>query len=392
MLLLTIIGPQLLGTIRIVVSDPPDPKNWKQVTQSILMVVCSPLFTYALHLKMALIKLKLKLQPNDLTLVEEQEKLKRTMNMHVKLELGLETVYQLAGQTILLLLAITQTPTQSGLKTMFNNGMDPKTVLLLVLSIILSSYSCVSSHWRAQTACREHFPFMSRLTSGFFCLCGCLTRVTAIIMFFAGPLGLFSLLRHWQAEQYPWSTHVLDLFYPNGTLHLGDGEPFELELIDRWKKSGSLYLEFENGTVMRYNKSERILFKGEKTFVYEGDPIFNPNHLVSPPDYTHYTGVQLQYFLLAFFISIGLQVLVIFLVKLKLSLPFLKELNLLEKVIHCFENTNIPYNAKEWDDGKGDANEHIKRKEANWIEGLVMIIINGVFNTILLFPFCFLGK
>ena len=373
---MTIIGPQLLGTIRIVMSNPQSTKNCRQVTNSILMILCSPLFTYALHLKMAFLELKLKLEPNDLTLVEEKEKLKRTMNMHVKLELGLETVYQLAGQTILLLLAYTQTPTQSGLKTMFHEEIDATTVVLLVLSMILSFYSCVSSHWRALTACRERFPFMSRLTSGFFCLIGCLTRVTAIIMFFAGPLGLFSLLRHWQAEQYPWHRYVLDLFYPNGTLGLGDEEQFELELIDRWNKSGSLYV-FENGTLERD---------------YHGNPEFNPDHLVSPPDYTYYTGVQLRYFLLAFFILIGLQVLVNFLVKRKLSLPFLKELNFLEKVIHCFENTNIPYNAKEWDDGKGDANEHIKRKKANWIEGLVMIIINGVFNTILLFPLCFLGK
>ena len=373
---MTIIGPQLLGTIRIVMSNPQNTKNCRQVTKSILMILCSPLCTYALHLKMAFLELKLKLEPNDLTLVEEKEKLKRTMNMHVKLELGLETVYQLAGQTILLLLAYTQTPTQSGLKTMFHEEIDATTVLLLVLSMILSFYSCISSHWKALTACRERFPFMSKLTSGFFCLFGCLTRVTAIIMFFAGPLGLFSLLRHWQAEQYPWHRYVLDLFYPNGTLGLGDEEQFELELIDRWNKSGSLYV-FENGTLERD---------------YHGNPEFNPDHLVSPPDYTYYTGVQLRYFLLAFFILIGLQVLVNFLVKRKLSLPFLKELNFLEKVIHCFENTNIPYNAKEWDDGKGDAKEHIKRKQANWKEVLAIIIINGVFNLLLLVPLCYLGR
>ena len=148
-------------------------------------------------------------------------------------------------------------------------------------------------------------------------------------------------------------------------------------MVDRWNKSGSLYLMFENGTLMRKR---------------DGNPIFNPNYMVSPPDYTYYTGIPLGHFLLAFFISLGIQVLIIFIVKRQLSLPFLKELNFLEKVIHCFENTNIPYNAKEWDDDNGDANEHIKRKEANWIEGLVMIIINGVFNTILLIPMCFLGK
>ena len=35
-----------------------------------------------------------------------------------------------------------------------------------------------------------------------------------------------------------------------------------------------------------------------------------------------------------------------------------------------FLKTNIPYNPKEWDDGKGDGNAHIKLKESNWIEGL----------------------
>ena len=327
---------------------------------------------YVEHLKLSYLDLKLKLSPHDPNVVLEKEHLKRSLNMHVKLELGLETVYQLAGQLILLLLAYTETPTQNGLKTIFNEGLDAWPLFLLILYIFLSFYSCISSHWKALTACRVYFPFKSRFISALYCLFACLTRVTAVIMFFAGPLGLFSLLRHWQAEQYPWHEYVLDLFYPNGTLHLGDGEPFELELIDRWTKNGSLY-------------DDKILKRW-------GNLEFNPDHLVSPPDYTYYTGVQLRYFLLAFFISIGLQVFVNFLVKSKLSLPFLKELNFLEKFIHCFENTNIPYNTKEWDNDKGDANQHIKRKEANWIEGLVMIIINGVFNTILLIPLCFLGK
>ena len=376
--LLTIFGPQLLGALRTVVSNPPNCRNWKEVACCILLIVLSPFHMYVEHFKLAYLEMKLKINPNDKLLILKKESLKRALHIHVKLELGLETVYQMTGQLILLLMAYTKTPTQSGLESMFKNGegFEPKTLFLLVISILLSIYSCVSSHWKALTACREHFPCKSRFISGLYCFFGCLIRVVAIIMFFAGPLGLFSLLRHWQAEQYPWHRYVLDLFYPNGTLGLGDEEQFELELIDRWNKSGSLYV-FENGTLERD---------------YHGNPEFNPDHLVSPPDYTYYTGVQLRYFLLAFFILIGLQVLVNFLVKRKLSLPFLKELNFLEKVIHCFENTNIPYNAKEWDDGKGDANEHIKRKKANWIEGLVMIIINGVFNTILLIPTCFLGN
>ena len=104
---------------------------------------------------------------------------------------ALETMYQLAGQLILLILSYTETPTQNGLKTIFNEGLDAKPLFLLVLSISLSFYSCISSHWKALAACREHFPFKSRFISALYCLFGCLTRVTAIIMFFAGPLGLF---------------------------------------------------------------------------------------------------------------------------------------------------------------------------------------------------------
>ena len=374
---MTIIGPQLLGTIRIVVSHPPDPQNWSQIIQSILLILFSPLCTYGFHLKMAFIELKLKLQPNNMSLVSEKETLKKIMNMHVKLELGLETVHQLVGQTILLLLAYTNTPTHSGLKTMFDDGHDPMAVLFLFLSMLLSLKSCVTSHWKALTACREHFPFKCKLSSGLFCLFGCLTRVTAIIIFFTGPLGLFSLLRHLQAEQYPWHTNVLDLFYPNGTLSLDNGKPFELELIDRWTKNGSLYLAHKNGTLMRDDKLE---------------PILNPYHLVSPPDYTYYTGIGLQLYLLIFFIWTGIHMSVIFMAKSKLSSSFWNNFNILEKIIHCLENANIPYNGKEWDDEKGDAKEHRIRMKNNWFEGLTVILINGVFNLVLLIPLVYLGK
>ena len=206
---------------------------------------------YVGHLKLSYLELKLKLRPNDPNLVLEKEKLKRSLNMHVKLELGLETVYQLAGQLILLILSYTETPTQNGLKTIFNEGQDFWTLFLLILSIFLSFYSCISSHWKALTACREHFPFKSRFISALYCLFGCLTRVTAIIMFFAGPLGLFDLLRHLQAEQYPWGTEILDLVNPDGTMVLGNNPSFKWDSVDRWKKTGPLYLEDENGTVIR---------------------------------------------------------------------------------------------------------------------------------------------
>ena len=72
-------------------------------------------------------------------------------------------------------------------------------------------------------------------------------------------------------------------------------------------------------------------------------------------------------------------VLAIFVFKHVLSKNNWMELNLLEKIIHCLENTNIPYNVKEWDDGKGNADEHRKRMRSNWFEVLSVIILKSVF-------------
>ena len=65
---------------------------------------------------------------------------------------------------------------------------------------------------------------------------------------------------------------------------------------------------------------------------------------------------------------------------------------LLDKFIHSLENTNVPFNCQEWDDGQGDAEEHRRRMRLNWREGLVIIVINAVFNTSLLIPLCYLGN
>ena len=377
LLLASILGPQFLGTLRKVVSDPPEWKDWRKVGVCILVIVFSPFHMYVEHIKLSYLEMKLELRPNDQSLISEKENLKRSLNMHVKLELGLETIYQLAGQLILLLLAYTETGTQNGLRAIFNEGLEPWPLFLLISSLFLSFYSCVTSHWKALIACREYFPIKSRMISGIYSFFGCLTRVTAIVMFFAGPLGLFDLLRHLQGEQYPWDTSILTLVGPDGTMVLGNNPPFKWNSVDRWKKAGPLYFEHENGTVILDDI---------------GNPMPNPGHQVSAPDYTFYAGLRLRYYLVIFLASNGIQILVIFIAKSLLSKSFLYEFNFLEKVLHCLENSNIPYNAKEWDDGKGDAKEHQKRMRSNWFEVLAVIIINGICNSLLILSLGYTGS
>ena len=86
------------------------------------------------------------------------------------------------------------------------------------------------------------------------------------------------------------------------------------------------------------------------------------------------------------------QILAIFLVKLKVAKEFSK-FNLLEKIIHCVECSNLAYNVEEWDSPRCcDAVEHIKRMKSNQWEGFVLIFVNLVFKLMMLCPLHILGK
>ena len=341
MFLGSIFIPQFLGALRLVIANPPPLHDLRGVCKSVLQIIFSPCYIYVERFRLMYLELKLKIHPNEEELVIQKEQMKRALNMHIKLELGLETIYQLSGQLILLLMAWTETPTQSGLKTMFKSGIS----FQLIISNLLSFWSCISSHLKALTACREHFPFKTTLTASFYCFFGISTRVVAIVMFFAGPLGLFSLHRHLQGEQYPWHKSVLDKVNKNGTINVGSNQPFDWKLISETSR-----------------------------------------------DYTHYCGFRLRYYLIFFFVHLIVNVMAIFVCKLFLSKNNWNKLNLLEKIIHCLENTNIPYNVKEWDDDKGNADEHRKRMRSNWFEVLSVIILKSFFNLFLILPFAYLGK
>ena len=368
LLLATIFVPQYLGTISFVVSNPPNRYGIRQIIITIMLMVFSPLSSYVRHFMGLYLELKLRLLSDDLTYIKAKEDFKRTLNRHIKLELGLETVYQLVITLILLLLSYTKTPVEKGLKTVFNEGLEPLSISLLIASTVLSAISFTSSHCKVLNVCREHFPFTSRLAASLYSLCGLITRVLAIVMYFAVPLGLFSLLRHWQGEQVPWSLYTLDFVTPDGLMFIGDNEGFLWNEVDRWIKNGTLFIFNQYGT-----------------------PQPNSDYFIAAPEVTLYIGLTWRPYLYIFFVHIVIHSIVIFLAKYKLSHVFKYGFNLLDKFIHSLENTNLPFNCREWDDGMGDAEEHRRRMHLNWKEGLVIIIINAVFNFSLLVPLYYLG-
>ena len=84
--------------------------------------------------------------------------------------------------------------------------------------------------------------------------------------------------------------------------------------------------------------------------------------------------------------------LAVFIAKWNTSDHFSNKFSFIEKLIHCIENTNVPYNVQEWDTEKGDALEHKKRMKSNLKEIVAVIWIKTFFNVLLHLPTFHLGN
>ena len=396
--------PQLLATIRLVYQSPDAIYNqqklklvWLRTIIFILTLIFSPLLSIVLHMKQSYIQLKSDKNPKDKSLINQCEKKKWDMHQFIKLELGLEAIYQLAGQLILLLMTFTTTSTEVGFTQIFkegpgqegedilykdaisstieNIGINTEThaIIILTLSILFSFKSCITSHLRILSAKREWFPLTSKLMAGLFSLFTCMTRILAIIMYFAPALGLFNLLHHLQAEQIPWNANIEGYFVKNGTIQFGDSNEITWKEIDRWHK----------------DEQEHIFYSNKSTQGFELN-ITNPRYLVSPPSYTTITYFSLGEYFIGFCIILFVQTISVFMAKCVLCQHF-KELNVFEKVLHSIENINIPFNSEEWDNGKGDAEAHQNRMKKNSREIMFVMLVNFIFNSFMLIPLVIIG-
>ena len=104
-MLATIFGPQILAVFRLIYNDMSKGTRWSQIAKNIIWLPIAPIRIYLETFRLKYLEMKLKISPADETLNEKYETKKRMFNLHVKLELGLETIYQLAGQSILLILS-----------------------------------------------------------------------------------------------------------------------------------------------------------------------------------------------------------------------------------------------------------------------------------------------
>ena len=406
---------------------------WKipgKIFCSILIFIVTPFHPLILGLRQYIIELKLRSVPETEVATSEQSAETRARQLfldqsieiqyhlcnHVKLELGLETIYQICIKLILLAYSQSQTRTTEGLSTMFEkdfvlgesvNFLNVTILIYLYASICWSFVSNVRSHIDGLSSKRRWFPFASKIAAGCYAFFASTSRILTVIMFFTPSLGLFSTLRQWQGEQFIRHPAIINefvtnksLFFPEDsiTLELNSSTIFKSESheyasvnYDDIKKIVPKYLEnktfhihgeiqFGNSLTIPWSKFDRNIYN-----------LSDPSNIIRP-NYTYYTLFSLKVY---FFIFLGLfvsQILAIFLVKLKLTENF-SNFNIFEKIIHSIENSNLAYNVEEWDSPRnGDAVAHIERMKSNRVEGLVMIMVNFIFKLIMLSPLYILGN
>ena len=359
----SIVIPYLIGGLRLAYDSPNiifgqkvfKTKN-NRILYSIAIIVMSPFHVAILFLKKSYYEVQLLKHPLNRKLNEKWENVKYHLCQHIRMELGLETIFQLSGQLILLFYALTETGTYEGLDQIFKeDSTQLLSLLLLTLSSVWSFVSCSTSNLRALISKREHFPWKSKLVAALYTLFACSTRVLVFIMYFTPTLGLFSLLRHLQAEQTKWDDNIVKHFVnTDGTIQFGNSPNIPWNKIHRWTNdSGGNF---------------------------------------HPPHYTIYTNYNLLEHFYGFCCILIVQSICVFIAKLKFSFAFRKS-SWLEKLIHSAENIHIPYNFEEWDSEKsGGVDTHIQRMKCNAKEVGSVIMINFLFNCLLLIPLGNLGK
>ena len=124
---------------------------------------------------------------------------------HIRLQQGLETIYQLAIGTILLFLASSNTRTSQGLSALFESdsinifGFFMSPMIVIAVNMVLNFLSFTIANINGIRS-ESYFPIMSKMMLAVSVLCSCAARIMSITLYFAPSLGLFDLLFHYKGK------------------------------------------------------------------------------------------------------------------------------------------------------------------------------------------------
>ena len=178
---------------------------------NILTSVVQPIILHHQLVVAKVVRVKL-LKQNDLTLsacysdvCSKIKRIQESLSKQTRLQLSIETIFQLTGDVILLLYGYSVTRTTQGLAAMFMQDMvviigiplSSKVVLVLLLAMNLASFINVHINGILEGYSSNN-SIAGRIMLTLSILCGSLVRVASMTLYFAPTLGLFNLLHHYQ--------------------------------------------------------------------------------------------------------------------------------------------------------------------------------------------------
>ena len=132
-------------------------------------------------------------------LLEEQ------MISHSRLQLGLETIFQVTGNTMLLFFTYSETRARQGLTSSINSntdifrGLTLPSELLIALFLLMNLLSFVKVQMNGMIeGFASNYSFKGKAMILLGIICAALVRIASMTLFFSTNLGLFDLLHHYQ--------------------------------------------------------------------------------------------------------------------------------------------------------------------------------------------------
>ena len=154
-----------------------------------------------------------KMAPNFKELVVRIRFLEEQLIRHSRLQLGLETMFQVTGNSILLFFAYSKTRARQGLSKIFDSDTDilgefswlefslPSELIIAFLLILnLLCFVKVQMNGTIEGFV-SNYSFMGKIMILLGIICGALVRIASMTLYFSTNLGLFDLLRHYQGRK-----------------------------------------------------------------------------------------------------------------------------------------------------------------------------------------------
>ena len=296
--------------------------------------------------------------------LEEELKMRKKYTNLVRLDLQLETINQISLQVGLLLLSETNTPTTGGLETFF----EKTSISYLIISILWSIKTSFSEHLKHVSIAKPHLGIKSKVMVYIMAALAASKRILVLVMFFVPGLGLFSILHHWQAEQIPF-----DVSYFN----------------EYWERYPGMLNKTDDGELMYLGKSGPVAWSLiDRSNYSDLDPL---TQRPQPPDYDLYTGLSLHHYFLLFVLLYVLQTVAVFITKFIVVKEF-RKINMIKQFAHSLENCGIVFPLQDWDVDHGTVEEHRQRFSKVNREVIVTMVVNFLFNFVLLVPLIYTGS